>query len=265
MRIVTLLALWLCCAAPVAAPGGANAEAAGPDDCLGAPYDTAGSPAQQAIAELLGAFRLHGGAYPSLAATLDRIGPEICLVSGVSGARGYFDLATNVIAIHAELTRGQQLAILIHELRHLDQVDRGVCPSDELAMREVARATFAMEADASAVAAHVGWEMRSAGDGDAWEALLAFPNYGDIAEAYAVERVASGSVPRALGRAFSQWYESEWRLDRYYLTSCSDYLDRMDAAHSLPSYQQLDAEFYALLCRLPDGTPYDCVAPEAPR
>lgn len=233
----------------------------GADLCLDAPYRAAVTPAQADLVGLLARLRSFADAYPSLLSALDARRPTICEVSGAVGARGHFDLDENVVAIHEDLTEGQRLAVLIHELRHLDQVGRGLCPADTLAMEEVARATFAMEADASAVTAHVAYEMRTAGDPTVWEALAAFERYADIAEAYADARVATGSVARAMGAAFEQWYASDWRRERYYLATCSDYLDRVDEAHRLPSYGLLDDGYFDDLCRLPDGSAYGCAAP----
>jgi hypothetical protein len=230
--------------------------------CLAAPYVTAETPAQTALAGLVERLLVVRGAYPTLFTSLDVERPTICLFEGSVGARGYFDLGENVIALHAELSEGQKLAVLIHELRHLDQAQRGLCPADNLAMEEVARATFAMEADASAVTAHMAFEMQEAGDGAVWQALRRFENYSDIAVAYAATRSQSGSVARALGAAFEQWYASDWRRERYYVATCSDYLDRIDDAHLLPSYGLLDDAYFDALCRLPDGTPYGCDPPE---
>ncbi|MGI1662520.1 DUF6782 family putative metallopeptidase [Palleronia sp. KMU-117] len=230
-------------------------------DCLGPPYSDPVTPGQQVIADAVGRLRDAAAAYPSLVAALEARGPEICLDARSVGARGHFDLGANVIAINRGLEPAEVLAILIHEVRHLDQIGRGICPSDGLAMEEVARATFAMEADANAVLAHVAWELRAAGEGAVWDAFLGFEHYADIGPAYAAAREAGGSVAQALGSAFEQWYASDWRRERYYVASCSDYLDRADATHRVPEYGMIDDDFFARLCRLPDGSGYDCTPP----
>jgi hypothetical protein len=230
--------------------------------CIPAPYSVDDDAAAAPLAALVGTLRDHAAAYPSLLRALDLHEPVICLESRSAGPRGYFDVGTNTIALLDGLSDAQKLVVLIHELRHLDQVGRSVCPSDSLAMEEVARATFAMEADAGAVTAHVAYEAKEAGDSALWDALAQFPNYADIPAAYATERAASGSAARAMGAAFSQWYESDWRRDRYYLATCSDYLDRVDRTHRLPSYDLLDSDFYVELCVMPDGSGYDCRPPD---
>lgn len=233
-------------------------------DCLPAPYTAPVSASQEGLVAVMDRLVQVASAYPSLIAALDARQPRLCVVPAPLDARGYFDLEANVIAIREDLDPAQGLAILIHEARHLDQSVRGLCPSDDLAMEEVARATFALEADASAVLAHVAWEMRGAGDGSVWEALAQFEHYGDIALAYDAARTESGSAAPALAAAFAQWYASDWRRDRYYVSSCSGYLDRVDDTHRLPVYGALDEAFFDSLCRMPDGTPYDCAVPETP-
>jgi hypothetical protein len=128
----------------------------------------------------------------------------------------------------------------------------------------VARATFALEADASAVLAHVAWAMREAGDGSVWDALAGFEHYGDIARAYEAVRADEGPAAPALAAAFAQWYASDWRRERYYVASCSSYLDRADKEHRLPVYGALDAAFFDSLCLMPDGTTCGCEVPDTP-
>jgi hypothetical protein len=258
-----LAARILCGLAPLVTPTGPAMSNAFPGAvCVSAPYADNGVPSEAPLVALVGTLRDHAAAYPSLLRALDLHEPVICLEPRAAGPRGYFDVGTNTIALLDGLTDAQKLVVLIHELRHLDQVGRSVCPSDSLAMEEVARATFAMEADAGAVTAHVAFEAMEAGDGALWEALGQFPNYADIPAAYAAERAASGSAARAMGAAFAQWYVSDWRRDSYYLAACSDYLDRVDRTHRLPSYDLLDSDFYGQLCVMPDGSSYDCRPPD---
>ena len=233
-----------------------------PDACLLSPYAGADTPAQTEIAALVSDLRSHGDAFPSLLEALDRREPRICIDDRSVDVRGHFDVESNLIALKAALNEGQRLAVLIHELRHLDQVARAACPTDEIAMTEFAHAVFAIEADASAVTAHVGFEMAKAGDARVQAALEGFEHYSDILLAYAEERDRSGSVPLALSAAFSRWYASDWRIERYYVSSCSDYLDRADESHRLPSYDRLTEAFYTGLCLLPDGAAYPCEPPD---
>jgi hypothetical protein len=262
MRRATALAFALAVMMTATSTAPVLAQTYPAEDCLTPPYADPRTPGQQVIADVVARLQDAATAFPSLLAALEARGPEICLDPRSAGARGHFDLASNVIAINRSLESAEALAILIHEVRHLDQIGRGICPSDGLAMEEVARATFAMEADANAVLAHVAWELRDAGDGSVWDAFVGFEHYRDIGPAYAAAREASGSIAHALGAAFEQWYASDWRRERYYVASCSDYLDRADTTHSLPGYGLIDDDFFVRLCSSPDGSTYDCVPPE---
>jgi hypothetical protein len=73
---------------------------------------------------------------------------------------------------------------------------------------------------------------------------------------------ASGDIEVAVSGAFDQWYASDFRRSKYYIATCSEYLDRQDAEHALPQYQILSPDFYSDLCRLPNGLGYDCSEPE---
>lgn len=72
----------------------------------------------------------------------------------------------------------------------------------------------------------------------------------------------TGDVALAVTSAFYQWYESNTRLEQYYIAVCSDYLDRQDANHIVPQYQLVPDAFLESLCTLPDGSSYECSLPE---
>ena len=157
-----------------------------------------------------------------------------------------------------------QIGVLLHEIRHLDQLRLGACPSDDLAMEEYARATFALEADASAISLLIAWDLKERGDPGVWSALSAWDSQSDIAARFAGEMATSGDAEIAVSTAFDQWYASDLRREQYYIMTCSAYLDRQDASKALPQYQLLPGDFYAGLCRLPDGRDYPCSEPADP-
>jgi len=226
--------------------------------CLSAPYDTSGDGAETRITELISTLRQSIASFPSLQKALRIRAPDICTYSTTFDARGFYDPVANLIALNANMTRGAQLAILIHELRHLDQESVGACPSPNLSMQETARAVFALEADANATVVLIAHALRKAGNPGPWEAIQGFPHYKDIADVFleSIEEINDPGL--AMAEAFSQWYEAEWRRERYYISTCSDYLDRQDVEHRLPTYQLLQPDFLEQLCRMPDGTPYSC-------
>lgn len=229
--------------------------------CIDPPF-TGESAVAPRLSAVLSDIRRSLGPFPGLLETLDTAEIPICLETRTTDARGYLDVERNVIAVSDRLSPAQQWVIIVHELRHLDQFTRGYCPSNELAMAENARAVFAMEADAQAIAALVAWSARESGEEAPWEALTGWPEYRDIAERFEAEMRSSGDAGLAVAAAFDQWYASETRVTHYYYASCSDYLDRQDRDNLLPSYGLLDLTFYEALCVLPDGTRYACAPPE---
>ncbi|NNK78844.1 MAG: hypothetical protein HKP40_09055 [Litoreibacter sp.] len=203
--------------------------------------------------------------FPSLLAAVEDQSPELCLSSKMDNAHGYFDIEQNRIYLSDQIPIAMQVGVLLHEVRHLEQFSLGICPSDDLAMKEYARATFALEADASVVSLLVAWDMKENGNSGPWLALSAWPTQADIASSFASEMRASNDVPTAASAAFDQWYMSEARLEEYYIASCSDFLDRQDASKTLPRYQLVPADFLDELCRLPDGSSYSCSPPKVER
>ena len=200
--------------------------------------------------------------FPSLSEALINAAPDLCFSSRMDGAHAYLDIDRNRIVISDRLSKGMQSAVLLHELRHLEQFVRGSCPSDDLAMKEFARATFAMEADASAISLLVAWDMKENGRDSVWTALSSWPSQSDIAASFAKEMTDSGDVALAVTTAFYQWYASSTRRQQYYFATCSDYLDRQDTNHTLPLYQLIPETFLENLCTLPDGSIYECSHPE---
>lgn len=233
------------------------------ETCIDPPYVEASSAEESELRDLYLGIAPILDRFPSLDHVLTEMAPQLCLSSKMDNAHGYLDVYDNRIVLGEELTAAMRVAVLLHELRHLEQLAIGICPSDKLAMGEYARATFALEADASAISLLIAWDMKERGDDSVWAALSSWPTQEDIARRFEVEMAKSGDAATATAYAFDQWYASEDRRELYYLASCSDYLDRQDAQHALPSYQLVPDSFFAELCRMPDGSNYDCSIPDA--
>jgi len=238
-----------------------SASAATSETCLKAPYDVAESIEQREIASLYFEISEALTRFPSLAESLEAREPQICIDHQMDGAYGYLDVERNRIYVSEDLSDDLKLGVLLHEIRHLNQNEIGACPSDDLAMKEYALATFALEADASAISLLIAWDMKEQGDDRAWTGLSTWPTQSDIAARFAEEMEASRSVDIAVAAAFDQWFASEFRRDLYYRSVCSGYLDRQDASKALPQYQKIPSDFYRQLCKLPDGTSYPCPEP----
>jgi len=230
--------------------------------CIAAPYQSAATSDQRRLVKEVTALRAALRDFPALLAVLDSRRPALCLSESLIEARAYYEPETNRIVLASGMGAGLTLAMLVHELRHLYQFDGGFCPSDSLAMKDFARGVFAMEADANAVSLMVAWHLRSGGESRMWSALETWPMTADIAARFVRSMTATGDVPAAAAAAFDQWYASDIRREKYYVAACSDYLERSDRAHALPSYRPLPADFLSRLCLLPDGRTYPCIEAE---
>ncbi|NDW54097.1 DUF6782 family putative metallopeptidase [Aliiroseovarius sp. PrR006] len=216
---------------------------------------------QQALSELLDNVRPIAEDLPFLQETLQTEGTELCFSDQMNTALGYLDVEQNKIVISEAASQDLKSGILLHELRHLWQFTHAMCPTNSLSMKEYARATFALEADASAVSLLIAWHMKEQGQDAAWTALSNWASHTDIAAAFEETLLSTQDEELAVSYAFYQWYASDARKDRYYIEACSEYLDRQDAEHQIPRYGTLDTEFYESLCRLPDGRRYLCANP----
>ncbi|HSG56738.1 MAG TPA: DUF6782 family putative metallopeptidase [Paracoccaceae bacterium] len=241
----------------------APARPAGVPVCLEHPYDaTDGTEQAQRLAALMAGLRPGLMPFRSLADTLEGHKPLVCLSPSLLLESGFLLPEANRIEVDGKLDDAMLTAVLLHELRHLDQVVARICPDDSLAMEQVAQATFALEADANAITLLVAWHMLETGDPSVWNALADWPSTTDIVARFAGSMAEHGDPAQAVSDAFDQWYASEERVQRYYIATCSDYLDRRDDSKMLPSYKQLPQDYLDNICRLPDGTPYACRAPD---
>ncbi|WP_212524764.1 DUF6782 family putative metallopeptidase [Actibacterium sp. MT2.3-13A] len=265
-RAVALLLL--CLPAPLArasspfhatlSPNAATVHEAPADASCLRPGAPATSPDAAALAALLGRIEDLAPQPDLLIAAWHGSGAALCLSDEPMEARGYFEPLSNRIVLRRDLPEGARFAILIHELRHVEQLSRGFCPTPALDMQEAARLVFGMEADAQAIATLYAWQLRERGDPSAWDALTRIEHYEDITGRFADAMAEQGDIGIATALAFDQWYQNDWRVEAYYISSCSDHLDRLEAEKRLPGYETLPQGFFAQLCHLPSGRPYDC-------
>lgn len=252
---------WLLIALVCVAPKGAIADMA----CLSYPYS--GEPAKELpeLETLLAGLSAAISRFPSLQEGLETRRPRICLTGKLRDAHGYLDADENRIVLDNRLSGPMRRAVLIHELRHLDQLATGACPGESVSMQANARGVMAMEADASAVMLLVAWQLKEEGDASVWQAIGAWPNQADIAAEFSATMVETGQAARAAEAAFTQWFASDWRRKNYYVAACTDYLDAQDRSKTLPRYGALNDDFLGNLCLLPSGERYRCTLPELRR
>lgn len=229
--------------------------------CLTPPYSADDAPE---IAADIAAVRNALGPFPALAQTLDTAGPRICLIDGPSEALGTYGAEENLITVSRELSPDKRVAVLLHEIRHLDQFHRGICPAPSLDMRANARAVFALEADAMAITHLIAWANRETGAPDLFDALRESDETADIARAFETAMRETGDPGLATASAFDAWYASEARLEQYYVSTCMAYLDRIEAEHLFAGTAMLSADYLSHICYLPDRTPYPCREPDDP-
>lgn len=230
-------------------------------DCLAAPYDAPATDRQRRTAALAIWLRGALAPYESLAAILEADPPEICTAERLFGIQAYYAPEDHRIVLRSDLPAPLARAVAIHELRHIDQMRIGICPTPAMSMRATARVTLAMEADASAVSLAIAWQLREAGDPEVWTALAQWPSHRDLARAFEAEMTRSGDLALATASAFAAWYETDWLRESYYVAACGAYLDRQDRTHALPRYGALDWESLEAVCRMPGGGTYPCVEP----
>ncbi|MBV2360009.1 hypothetical protein KUH32_09500 [Thalassococcus sp. CAU 1522] len=187
---------------------------------------------------------------------------QVCLADRLVGAKAYVETRDSRLVIVGDLPRGLAQAVLVHELRHVQQAATGVCLPQGLSMQENARAVFALEADATVASLVVAWTLRTQGDPDAWNALKTWPMQSDIADVFERAMQDTGDPAIAAARAFDQWHANHERRRAYYVNACLDYLDVQETTHSLPSYGTLNDGFFRALCFMPDGRAYRCVPPD---
>lgn len=231
------------------------AEAA--EVCSVAPYDTGSGEVLEVAEHLI----LTLADFPSLAKALTDAAPTLCISDALYLEQGFFEPASNRIVLRAGIDAGFQMAILIHEVRHLEQYTRAICPTVSNSLTSYMRARMALEADASAIGVYVAWKLREDGTPGPWEQLEDWPTHDDLVARFAAEMATSGDEVAATAATYAQWFEDEDRRGMYAFAICSNYLDALDNKKLPPGADTLPDDFSTQLCVLPDGRPYDCVLP----
>jgi hypothetical protein len=196
--------------------------------------------------------------FESLTRTLSDTIQEICISDQLYNARGYFEPDTRRIVLASGMPEALALAVMVHELRHAEQFELGLCPSLSLGMKDYAQGVFAMEADASVTNLVVAAHLRDNGEPEMWIALSRWPMQADIARVFDTTLRKTGDVSQAAHSAFDAWFADDTRTNAYYVASCLDYLEETEREHLLPQYDRIPKDFLTRLCTLPDGKSYDC-------
>lgn len=199
--------------------------------------------------------------FPSLAKALKQQAPALCLDDALVEEQAYFEPSTRRIVVRKGLDPDFQLAVFIHEVRHLEQYGRDMCPTIKYRLDDYVLMRQALEADASAVSLYIAWELRAGGDSGPWDGLGKWPTHDDLATSFAAEMAASGDVVKATSATFAAWFDDPERREIYAFVGCFNYLDALDREHMLPGKLGVEDSFAVDLCRMPDGQPYACILP----
>lgn len=227
------------------------------ETCARPPY-TEASPKLAALVQRLSATLVR---FPSLEAALAGQKPVLCLDDSLVEEQAYFEPKTNRIVLNSQLDPDFQLAILIHEIRHLEQYGRGVCPSTAHRLTDYIRARLALEADAAAIGVYAAWTLRQAGEPGPWDKLKSWPTHDDLVARFAAEIASGADEVRATSATFAQWFDRADRREIYTFAICSNYLDALDREKVEAGKLTLPEDFAALPCVMPDGRPYGCTVP----
>jgi len=248
----TLAALFLATAFQMAEAGAPRAA----ESCLVPPYmDDAEI---QALAVELTTVL---AAYPSLDKAFHTAAPALCLNDGLFHEQGYYEPKTNRIVLRTGLDPDLRLAILIHEVRHLEQYNREICPTTRMALSDYMTVRLALEADAAAIGVHIAWDLAQAGRPGPWEKLRDWPSHKDLTARYASEIQAGGDDIAATAATYAQWFADEDRRAMYAFAICSNYLDTLDRDKVNAGHDKLPEDMAARVCVMPDGRPYPCELP----
>lgn len=226
------------------------------DACYIWPYEDTPPPLAEAV--------VHLDNIPATAKVVETYKPVLCQTRDSIEALGTFDPETGIIVLSDGLSPAEATAILIHEIRHLDQSLPESCLAPNLTMQDWTRAIFALEADAMAITMLSAWLLAEAGSPDIWEAVSDMPETQDIAEGFKTVISETGDPAQATAAAFTAWYGSDARREEYYVSVCEGYLSTQEREKRLPGYLPLADDFLSSICKLPSGGFYPCSEPDNP-
>jgi hypothetical protein len=232
--------------------GGTAATAA--EACAVAPYADAPANLSALVQRLVTTLE----PFPSLSTALFDQAPTICLSDELVEEQGYYEPKSGKIVLNSLLEQDFQLAILIHEVRHLEQFGRGSCPAISYRMSDYVAARLALEADAAAIGVYVAWILRQSGDPGPWEMLKTWHTHDDLVARFEEEIDLGGDEVVATSATFAQWYESADRREIYTFAICMNYLDELDRKKVNQGAETLPEDFAERLCVMPDNRPYTC-------
>lgn len=130
-------------------------------------------------------------------------------------AHGSYNDESNLVLIQSSSNSDRVIATLAHELRHAQQFQRGVLlNSMKDAPKNYLHCQSAIEADASATACLVSWQLKEKGFPAPYTHLQT--DYKELAIPFEKEMSSPAGTPeKALKAAFKGWFNDLWKREAY--------------------------------------------------
>lgn len=231
--------------------------------CLMPGDEVTATPAAARIRQTLAALVAQGAIGAQLAQTLADLKTPVCLDPHAGRIDGFYADTWNTVFLKESNPLPKTLLVLFHETRHAMQKTQGLIGSINTGMADAVKLTYAVEADAVAIATLAAWHMKQAGDDSVWNMMKQEQLYGDIPPVFESVLQNGGTETAATMAAFEQWYQSPIRIQAYMQETMRSYHAARAARRDLPYHDSLPAGYFDRLGEMRDGSNYG--AKDSPR
>jgi hypothetical protein len=187
---------------------------------------------------------------------LEQLGTAICINQSPKARNAIFIDATNTLTVSSRLAGNRQLFHVLEESRHAVQQSQGMMGSINTTFEETLRASFALEADASATAILAASRLRAKGDFSLWEMLSHDLTYIDLKTTFLGEMLKHGDEMKATRAVFDAWYDNPMRLREVYDQVRVRLQNEKHWPVERPYFEKLPSNFFDKLGELGDGSNY---------
>lgn len=225
------------------------------------------NPAEEALAEIRDSLlvsNLGRRLLVDLAQTDTALGGDAAHEVDTTQTLAVYLYNVDTVVIPDATPRGRGLLHAAHELRHAWQDTHGLWDyGKSLSHQDEIARMFLTEADARAFAVAVAWELREAGDPEAWEAAKSLDQYQETVARFEqkmteIERLGIANGPwsdwamrHAMHDAYEAWFDRPGNMT-IYKRRVDNMLD--DPDQPWPGDAALPADAVEILGRLPSGS-----------
>lgn len=188
--------------------------------------------------------------------SLEQLGTAICLSDSRNARNATFVDPTNIMTVNTAIAGPRQLFHVLEESRHAVQKTQGMVGSINTTFQETLRATFALEADATATAILAAYRLQAKGDPSIWQMLAYDLDHIDLKTAFLGEIFKSGDEMKATRAVFEAWYEKPMRLKQVYAQVRTRFENEKIWPVERPYLEKLPSNFFDKLGELGDGRNY---------